>query len=332
VRAAFDRITENALSYNPGAKVLGVTVQAMLRRPDYELIIGSKMDSGFGPLILFGMGGIMTEIIKDRAIALPPLNRLLARRLIDETRMSVLLKGYRNRPPANLDLLEEILIRLSYLVTDFPEIVELDINPLIVSGDAMFGVDARMEIAPPELPSPQHLVISPYPNEYEVEMDTSSGIPIFIRPIKPEDAPMMMELFETFSKKTIYYRFFSSMKSLPPEMLAAFTQIDYDRHIALVGLDRRGKRDRMLGVARLMGDPDGRVGELAVVVGDPWQGKGIGAALMEVLLSIASQRDMKHIWGTVLAENTQMLALARKSGFSLSFQRGENTYLLEMDL
>jgi len=332
VRAAYVRITENAVAYKPDARILGVTVQSMVRRPDYELIVGSRRDTGFGPLILFGTGGIMTEVLKDRAVALPPLNRLLARRLMDETRISLLLKGYRNRPPANLDLLEEILIRLSCLVADLPEIVELDMNPLILAGEEVLAVDARIRLAPSDVPSPLHLVISPYPNQYEQKITTRGGIPIFVRPIKPEDAPLLEELFETLSRESIYHRFFSSLKRIPPKMLASFTQIDYDRHIAMVALDDREERERLLGVGRLMGDPDGLVGELAVLVGDPWQGQGIGAALMEVLLSVARERGMVRLWGTVLAENTQMIALARRSGFSLSFQRGENTYRLDMDL
>lgn len=332
VRTAFERIIENARVYDPKADLLGVTVQTMLRRADYELIIGSKRDPDFGPLILFGMGGIMTEVLRDRAIALPPLNRLLARRLMEETRVSILLKGYRNRPPANLPLLEEMLIRLSHLVTDFPEIVELDINPVILSEDQAFGVDARVRIEPTAILSPHHLVISPYPNEYETRTTTAGDIPLFIRPIKPEDAPLLEGLFQTLSRESVYYRFFSPLKKLPLKMVARFTQIDYDRDIALVGLDDREETEKMLGVARLMGDPDGRTAELAVTVGDPWQGKGVGAALMACLLDIARERGMERLFGIVLAENRQMIALARKTGFRVTFDRGDGRYRIELDL
>ena len=332
VRGAFERITANARAFEPEAEIQGVTVQAMLRRPDYELIIGSRQDRDFGPVILFGMGGIMTEVLKDHAIALPPLNRLLARRLMEGTRVSRLLEGYRDRPPANLPLLEEILIRVSHLVTDHPEIVELDINPVILSGDRAFGVDARLVIAPAAAPSPSHLVISPYPNEYEHAATTPGGVPVFIRPIKPEDAPLLVELFHSLSRESVYYRFFSPLKQMPSKMLARFTQIDYDRDIALVALDSRKDRGKMLGVARLMGDPDGKVGELAVLVGDRWQGKGIGASLMEDLLRVARERSMKRIWGIVLTENTQMLALARKAGFRVAFERGSGRYRIDLDL
>jgi acetyltransferase len=332
VRAAYERITENARAYDPEADILGVTVQAMLRRADYELIIGSKRDPDFGPLILFGMGGIMTEVLRDRAIALPPLNRLLARRLMEETRVSILLKGYRNRPPANLPLLEEMLIRLSHLVTDIPEIVELDINPVILSEDQAFGVDARVRIEPSAVPSPHHLVISPYPNKYESRATTTGGIPVFIRPIKPEDAPLLEELFQTLSRESVYYRFFSPIKKLPVKLIARFTQIDYDRDIALVALDDRETKEKMLGVARLMGDPDGRTAELAVTVGDPWQGKGVGAALMVGLLGVARERGMEKLFGIVLSENRQMIALARKTGFRVAFDRGNGQYRIDLDL
>ncbi|MGD8985299.1 MAG: bifunctional acetate--CoA ligase family protein/GNAT family N-acetyltransferase [Desulfobacteraceae bacterium] len=332
VESAFSRIVASAHAYDPKAELLGVTVQPMLKRPDYELILGSKRDADFGPVILFGMGGIMTEILKDQSIALPPLNRLLARRLMESTQVYKMLRGYRNRPAAKLDLLEEILIRLSQLVTDFPEIAELDINPLILVEDQACAVDARVIIKPSEVPSPEHLVISPYPGQYETTFTTRGEIEIFLRPIKPEDAPLLVELFHTLSKESIYYRFFRSMRSLPPDMLAYFTQIDYDRDMALVALDQTHPKERMLGVARIMSLPDGKTAEIAVAVGDPWQGMGIGAALMERLLSISKERGKETLCGYVLGENTQMLALARKLGFKISWDLEAHQYEIKKDL
>jgi acetyltransferase len=332
VESAFSRIMASAHAYDPKAELLGVTVQPMLKRPDYELILGSKRDTDFGPVILFGMGGIMTEILKDQSIALPPLNRLLARRLMENTRVYKMLRGYRNRPAARLDLLEEILIRLSQLVTDFPEIAELDINPLILVEDQACAVDARVIINPSEVPSPEHLVISPYPGQYEMKTSTKAGIKILIRPIKPEDAPLLVELFHTLSKESVYYRFFRPMKSLPPDMLAYFTQIDYDRDMALVALDQTQPKERMLGVARIMSFSDGKTAEIAVAVGDPWQGKGIGAALMERLIAISRERGKENLRGYVLGENTQMLALARKLGFRISWDLEGHQYEIETDL
>lgn len=332
VESAFSRIVASAHAYDPKAELLGVTVQPMLKRPDYELILGSKRDADFGPVILFGMGGIMTEILKDQSIALPPLNRLLARRLMENTRVYRMLRGYRNRPAARLDLLEEILIRLSQLVTDFPEIAELDINPLILVENQACAVDARIIIRPSEVPSPEHLVISPYPSQYETTFITKAEIEIFLRPIKPEDAPLLVELFHTLSKENIYYRFFRTMRSLPPDMLAYFTQIDYDRDMALVALDQTQPKETMLGVARIMSLPDGKTAEIAVAVGDPWQGMGIGAALMERLISISKERGKETLCGYVLGENTQMLALARKLGFKISWDLEGHQYEIKTDL
>ncbi|MBW1888054.1 MAG: bifunctional acetate--CoA ligase family protein/GNAT family N-acetyltransferase, partial [Deltaproteobacteria bacterium] len=322
VKEAFSKITVRARSYNPKAKILGVTIQPMLKRPDYELILGSKRDADFGPVILFGMGGIMTEILEDQAIALPPLNRLLARRLMESTKVYQMLKGYRNRPPANLDLLEEILIRLSQLVTDFPDIAELDINPMILVEDQACAVDARIIVKSSHLSAPHHLVISPYPNQYEMTTTTKEGLKIFIRPIKPEDAPLLVDLFNTMSPRSVYYRFFSPLKSLPHKMLVAFTQIDYDYDMALVALDKTQLGERILGVARIMSKPGGIEPEFAVAVGDPWQGKGVGATLMKQLLAIAKERGIETIWGMVMTENTQMIALARKIGCQIS--RGQD--------
>jgi len=332
VKEAFSRIMENARAFDPKAKLLGVTIQPILKRPDYELILGSKRDADFGPVILFGIGGIMTEILKDQAIALPPLNRLLARRLMENTQVYQMLKGYRNRPAANLMLLEEILIRLSHLVTDFPEIVELDINPLIMIANKLFAVDARVIIKPSDIPSPLHLVISPYPNQYEMTTTTKGGLKLFVRPIKPEDASLLEELFNALSEESVYYRFFTPMKTLSRKTLAYFTQLDYDRDMALVAIHKTQPEEQILGVARLMTKPGGTDPEFAVTVGDPWQGKGVGAALMDQLMAIAKERGMESIWGLVLAENTHMLALARKLDFSILRIPGENQYELKIDL
>jgi acetyltransferase len=332
VRDAFSEIMDNVHRVRPEADIDGITIQSMIPRPDYELILGSKRDPDFGPVILFGMGGIMTEILRDQAVALPPLNRLLARRLMESTRVYQILKGYRNHPPAKIEMLEEILIRLSHLVTDFPEITELDINPLILAEDQACAIDARVFLQPSERPSPLHLVISPYPDQYEKAMTTKGGMEIFTRPIKPEDAPLLEELFRVLSKQSIYFRFFGPMKSLPPRMLAYFTQIDYDRDIAIVALDRSAGHEKMLGVARLMGDPDGIRAELAVLVGDPWQGRGIGAALMSRLIAISKDRGIKSIWGLVLAENTHMLSLASKAGFQSIWNKEQRAYELKAEV
>ena len=328
---AFKKIMAGARAYDPKAEIQGVSIQSMMEQADYELILGCKNDPVFGPVLLFGMGGIMTEILKDQAIAFPPLNRLLARRLMESTRVYQLLKGYRNRPRADLVRLEEILISLSQLVTDFSEIAELDINPLILMGDKPCAVDARVILKPSKMHSPLHLVISPYPAQYEMSAITKGGVFIFIRPIKPEDEPLLADFFRKLSPQSIYARFFSPMKSIPRTMMARFTQIDYDRDMALVAMSQKQSKEEILGVARLMSKPGGIELEFSVVVSDMWQGKGIGATLMEHLIAIAKERGMETIWGLVLTENTHMLALARKFGSTVRFAGG-NQYELKIDL
>ncbi|MBI4772671.1 MAG: bifunctional acetate--CoA ligase family protein/GNAT family N-acetyltransferase [Deltaproteobacteria bacterium] len=318
IRSAYRAIMSAAHDYNPKAELLGVTLQPMLQRIEHELLVGGIRDKDFGPVILFGSGGTLTEILRDRSLALPPLNRLLARRLIEDTRAYVFLKGYRNRPPANLDLLEEVLIRVSQLVTDLPEVAELDINPLVVSGDRMYAVDARVVVKSSDVSSPYHMVISPYPNEYETYWHMKDGTEVFIRPIKPEDAPLLEKLFSSLSPKSIYFRFFSPLKHLPKDMLARFTQIDYDRDMAFVASHTLGGEERFLGVGRLMSLPDFTTAEFAIVVGDPWQGKGLGAQLLSLVISIAAKRGIKKLGGRVLAENTTMLSLCHKTGFTVN--------------
>jgi acetyltransferase len=332
VRDAFERIMASAQAFKPEARIEGVTIQPMINHPDYELILGAKRDRDFGPVILFGMGGIMAEVLRDQAITLPPLNRLLARRLMQETKVYRMLRGYRNRPPANLLLLEEILIRLAQLVTDVAEIDELDINPLILMGNEACAVDARVILKPSHMPAPFHLVISSYPNHHETHTVSEGGVPCFIRPIRPEDAPLLEELFNALSPQSVYFRFFGPMKALPHRMLARFTQIDYDREIALIALEESASHEQMLGVARLIRVPGDSRAEFSIVVGDQWQGKGIAAALFQRCLTIAKEQGIEQVWGIVLPENTRMLALGRKLGFTVNRSTDSREYELKIDL
>ncbi len=318
---AYGQILSSAREFRPEARIEGVTIQPYFSNPDFEILLGAKRDPSFGPVILFGMGGIYTEVLKDRALGLPPMNRLLARRIMQETKVYTLLQGYRNRPAADMEQLEEMIVRLSQLLIDFPEIAELDMNPVLIKDGKPVAVDARILVSPSEKSSPLHLVISPYPEEDEAHMVSADGLRIFIRPVRPEDAPLFTDLFKVLSPTTIYHRFFGALKELNPEMLARFTQIDYDREIALVAIDEDDDTDadsqtgRMLGVARIIGDPDGKTGEFAVLVGDAWQGSGIGSSLLEKCLSIAEKRGFETVHGIVLQENRNMLALGKKLGF-----------------
>jgi acetyltransferase len=332
VGLSFEQMTASLVGPPPGDRIDGVTLQPMIENIDFELILGSKKDRDFGPVILFGMGGMATEILQDRALALPPLNRLLARRLMEETRVYRLLQGYRNRQPADLDHLEEILIRLSQLVTDFPEIEELDINPMVISGGKAVAVDARVLVGSAPALAPLHMVISPYPNQHESWVSVEGGLDLFVRPIRPEDAPLMTELFQSLSQRSVYFRFFAPLRQFPHSMLARFTQIDYDREIALVAIQEREAEEKMLGVARVIPGHNRKSGEFAVLVGDPWQGKGIGAQLLKRCLALAKKMGLQQVNGIVLAENTHMLALGRKLGFKVRRAPDSTEYDLTIDL
>jgi len=332
VHTAFERIMIGARNYNQQARIDGVTVQPYLAQPDYELLMGIKQDPAFGPIIVFGIGGIFTEVLCDRALGLPPLNRLLIKRLIEETKVFKLLHGYRNRPAADMAAIEEMLLLLSQLAVDFPEIAELDINPVVVKNGKPIAVDARILLRSAPKPSPLHLVISPYPAQYELCSTSKSGQRLLIRPIQPEDAELFVELFKTLSPTSVYFRFFRHMKVLSPEMLAMLTQVDYDRHMALVAIDELSKPERMLGVARVIADPDGTQTEFSIMVGDPWQGQGVGAQLLLNLLKVAKQQGVEKVWGTVLPENTQMQRLGKKFGFGIKYNSEEGAFDLTIDL
>ncbi|MBM4284120.1 MAG: GNAT family N-acetyltransferase [Deltaproteobacteria bacterium] len=317
VSRAFEDIVARARSFQPEANIFGVTIQTQVEKAPLELILGAKKDPCFGPLLIFGMGGIFTEVFKESAVDLPPLNLLLARRLMERTRVYRILQGYRNIPPANLDELAGILVRLSQLVTDFPEIVELDINPLLISNGRPVCVDARIRLEPSELPAPRHLIIAPYPNQYESDWLLRDGTPVLLRPMRPEDEPLVKELLENCSDQTLYFRYFHLIKSFPHSFLIRFTQNDYDREIGLAAFGIPPGPEVMMGVGRLVMAPDRSTAEFAVIVADPWHGKGLGAKLISRVIEIARDNGVKSLWGEVLAENMPMLGLMKKTGFTL---------------
>jgi len=304
----------------------------MVQNADVELLVGARRDDHFGPVILFGMGGVFAEVLGDRNIGLPPLNRTLARRLMETTKVYKLLKGYRNIPEADLNLLEQLLVCLSHLLVDSPEIRELDMNPVLVKDGIPVAVDARVLVRKSDTSTPHHLVIKPYPEEYESEETTKNGVKVFIRPIKPEDAPLLTDLFENLSPESRYHRFFSPMKSLSRDMLIRLTQIDYDRQIALVALGREHSEDKMLAVARVVMGPDRHKAEFSIAVGDPWQGKGIGKKLLERCLDAGRDYGVETIQGYVLAKNRQMLEVGRELGFRVSRNEDAKAFHLSINL
>jgi acetyltransferase len=328
VDGAYAQLIRNAAD----ACITGVSVQPMLQGADYELIIGARRDPVFGPVIVFGAGGIFTEILHDRTIALPPLNRALARQMIEETRIATLIKGYRRQAAVSLEHLEEVLIRVSQLVTDFPEIAELDINPAMVVGNRIRAADARIRIEPCRGSAPDHLVISPYPHQLEERIVTRRGLHLLIRPIKPEDAPLFVALFHKLSQESIYFRFFSPLKHIPPEMLARFTQIDYDRDMALVAIAETPDGEDILGAARLIRESIANRAEFSVMVADDLHGQGIGAALLRKLIVSARRLEIQTLVGFVLPDNTQMLRLGRKAGFRQQNNREMGAIELTIDI
>ncbi|MCJ7774113.1 MAG: GNAT family N-acetyltransferase, partial [Desulfobacterales bacterium] len=332
IRDSFLDIKKRTRAHDPDALFSGVSIQPLLRHPKFELMMGSKTDDQFGPVILFGMGGPMTEVFKDQAIALPPLNRLLARRLIESTRVYQLLKSEIGNAFNDLDFIEEMLVRFSQLLVDFSEIAEIDINPIMIVGNHAYAVDARVTIKPLSQPPTQNLVISPYPNQYETFTTTQGGIDLFIRPIRPEDAPLLVDLFNSMSPKSVYFRFYMHLKALTQKMIVSLTQIDYDNDMALVAFDRGGKDEKILGVARFMNKPGETEPGFAVTVGDPWQGKRIGETLMKHLLAIAKERGIQSMWGEVLAENVNMLSLVKKLGGDITQSNDYKGYNVKIDL
>ena len=332
VWSGFQSIMEHAAAYNPEAELTGVALQSMVETADYELILGARMDQDFGPVLLFGMGGVLTEVFRDMATALPPLNRPLARNMFRRTKIHQVMKGYRNIEKIDQDLLEETLIRLSRLVTDFPEIQEMDINPVVVKNGRFLAVDARVILSPTQALPASHLVISPYPFQYEARERTIDGDEFFIRPIRPSDASLLIAHFNSLSPRSVYMRFFSPVKQLSQAMLVRLTQIDYDREVALVALIREGEEQKMVGVARVIFEPNGKRGEFSVAVADQWQGKGMGASLLKRCLVYSADKGLEKVWGIVITENRQMVKLGKRLGFSVRLVPGASEFELEIDL
>jgi len=316
VAIAARAILERAREVAPEAVIDGVIVEQMVRRPgSHELIVGISEDAQFGPVVLFGQGGLAVEEIGDTAMALPPLNPLLARSLIERTRIYRLLRGYREQPPADLDAVALTLIQVAQLATDFAEIIELDINPLLADARGVLALDARIRIARAEGPAHARLAIRPYPKELEGMVFLRDGSEVFVRPIRPEDAPALHEMVSRASPEDLRLRFFQPVRRLPEQLAARLTQIDYHREMAFISFDPE-EPGAITAVARLMADPDVRTAEYAIIVRTDWKGRGLGYALMNRLLNFAADRGVATIFGEVLRENENMLSMARDLGFS----------------
>jgi len=343
-RDAYADMVQRVANLMPDARINGVTVQKMARaRRGREICIGLVTDDPFGPVITFGAGGTMIELINDKAMELPPLNQFLARRLIDRSRVAETLGEWRGAPAANHEALEQILLRVSEMVCALPQLREMDINPLIVDEKGVIAVDARIVIGDSastmtrnEISSSTtgpahygHLAILPYPAHYEKTWllpNTAGGGEYLVRPILPHDAQMLQRLVKELSPESRYFRFVSQIAELPPSMLARFTLIDYDREMALVAVQRERTMDdagevqyneRIIGVSRYVTNPDHASCEFALLVADDFGGRGIGARLMLSIMEVARERGLAEIQGLVLANNPNMLKLMRRLGFTV---------------
>jgi len=333
VRDTFNDMMERVKRLRPEARINGVTVQQMARtRSGREICIGVVTDDAFGPVIAFGAGGTMIELINDRAMELPPLNQYLAHRLIERARVAGTLGDWRGLNAVDLDALERVLLRVSEMVCELPQLREMDINPIIIDEDGAVSVDARIVIdSGPHVIGGRagvysHLPILPYPARFELVWPLRGGGEYTVRPIHTDDAQMLQELVQSLTPESRYFRFVSSMTALPPTMLAKLTLIDYDREMALVAVykERQAQangeiieRERIIGVSRYITNPDQASCEFSLVVADDFSGKGLGSRLMDSIMDVARERGLSEIIGLVLTNNDGMLRLMRSLGFTV---------------
>ena len=312
-------------SIQPDARFVGFTVQAMVsRQGTRELIAGMVNDRQFGPVILFGQGGTAVEVLDDIALALPPLNLKLAGELIARTRVHRLLQGYRDVAAADIDDIKLALVRLSHLIVDFPEIEEIDINPILADENGITVLDARVKVVQAATTGAQRLAIRPYPKELEEDIDVGNGRTLLLRPIVPEDEPALQMTFGKLTKEEIRYRFFLPLNFLSHLTAARFSQIDYDRHMALVLTEHGipGKAE-IYAVVRLIEDSDRARAEFAIVVEHSLTGRGLGAYLIQRVIDYARDRGIGEVYGDVLYDNLRMLKLCKKLGFSRLSESGQ---------
>ena len=322
VQAAFDAIVRGARERRPDARLEGVTVQPMIRdRDGHELILGIKKDPVFGTVILAGMGGVGAELLGDRSLGFPPLNERLAMRMLESLRMWPLLTGYRGRKPVKVEALVQVLIRLSYLAADWPEIIELDINPLLCTPYEVVALDARVVVDPAlvgvEAEPYAHLALRPYPEKLVKQVVLKDGAALTLRPIRPEDEPLWLAMLRSCSKETIYSRFRYLFDWSTHEVATRYCYIDYARELAIVAEQGTGAERRLVGVGRLVADPGHENGEYAVLVVDEWQGKELGGLLTDFCIEIARSWKLKRIVAQTTTDNHPMIAVFERRGFSV---------------
>ncbi len=318
-KQAFNKIMDLLENQPASVRVDGVRVEKMVHKR-YELLLGAKKDPIFGPVLVFGHGGILVELFQDTNIGLPPLNMVLAKNIISKTKVYKLLQGYRGMPGVDISALQFLMVKFAYLVMDFPEIKEIDINPFAVDEEGGLALDAHIVLddkvayATPY----EHLVISPYPTQYYREVIMNNGKKTVLRPIRPEDEPMEAAMFEMLSKRSIYNRFFGYTPKVDHNLLIRFTQIDYDREMAIIAEVEEDGMKKMAGVVRIVCDAWNETAEYAILVADPWQGQGLGSSLTDFILEIAKEKGINKVYAEVLSNNVVMKTLLQKNGFSIT--------------
>jgi acetyltransferase len=326
VRSAFQQMTEGVAKLQPGARLDGVVIEPMwTARGARELMVGVVRDAVFGPVVSFGLGGTLVEVIADSAVALPPLNAALAADLVARTRAARYLDAFRGAPAADEPALRDLLLRVSEMVCELPGLVEMDLNPVVASAGGVTVADARLRVQweRPAARPYDHMVIHPYPGALVRTVDLPDGTTVWLRPIRPEDAVIERDFVNALSGETRYLRFMYALAEITPAMLARFTQIDYDREMALIAVVSTGDGEREIGVARFTTLSDAQTCEFAIVIADDWQRRGLGRQLLTALIDIARERRLGVMQGATLVENTGMIELARRLGFEVGPEPGD---------
>lgn len=320
VRNAYHDILDTVGRNAPSARINGVSIEPFVARPNgRELKVGVIRDRVFGPVITFGVGGAECEVFNDTAVALPPMNSYLVEDLIRSTRAAKILGDYRNMPAANMEALEDVLLRISQMVCELPWLQELDLNPLIVDENGAIAADARIVIdfAPSSGDRYSHMAIHPYPAHLVEDWVLPDGQVVVIRPIRPEDAEMEKEFVAHLSDESKYFRFMDTLRELTQSMLVRFTQIDYDREMAFVAVTEEDGKEVQVGVSRFVSNPDGETVEFALAVADGWQKRGVGRKLMSAIIECARAKGYRAVVGDVLALNSKMFKLMTSLGFTI---------------
>jgi acetyltransferase len=318
VRQAAQAMAARLHTLRPDAELAGYTVQAMVHRPHaHELIVGVASDAVFGPVLMFGQGGTAVEVLKDSATALPPLNSALAQDLVARTRVSKLLAGYRDRAAADPAAITNVLLAVSQMVCELPELMELDINPLLADDEGVVALDARVKLRPSIGQPSDRLAILPYPAALEQTLELN-GQHIALRPIRPEDEPRLRAFYALATPADMRLRFFLTRREVPHSELARYSQIDYDREMTFIALPPDGDTASMIGEVRAICDPDNQRAEFAILIAGGWQRRGLGRALLTRLIAYLRSRGTREVWGECLIENIGMAALARSLKFEVS--------------